>query len=262
MFKTLMQFGLAAGLCSVSSQASAARSWALLLGSDLRISSPCARSVEIVPDPGLHGAANITALADHQEEIDRLIMKSADDVTIAAADGECWRPPASVGFRPTLVLHIRVPAGFAIALEESGVGDYRIGDVGGDLDLDMSGASRLVTGLMALLSADLSGASEIDIAKAVGKMDISLSGAGHMRIRSLEASEAEMALSGAGSITINAGEIGSLQAEQSGFGDIDVGAIVHDADIDLSGQGNVKLARVTGDLHRDVSGLGEVTVGE
>jgi hypothetical protein len=234
-----------------------------LAGSALSIDSPCVRHVEIRPDAGLHGQIAVSATAEHEEELARLVMEAAGTgVRVHTVREGCWRPPLDFGVRRTLSLLVRVPVGAAVALDEGGAGVYEVGAVGGPLRLDFSGAAKLSAQAVTRLHADISGSASVDVGNAEGAADIAMSGSGSFAIGAADLSTMHVNLSGAGSVAVAHGHIGSVSLDESGFGSIGIGAEVGDAHVEISGAGSVHFAKVTGALTKDVSGVGDVSVGE
>jgi hypothetical protein len=250
---------LALALLATPVAARAATTQALLLGAGLSIDAPCARHVAITPDPALHGMSAISATADHQEEIDRLVMHSHDKVEIRTRPDGCWQTP--LHSEPTLDIVIRVPAAYPLAIDESGAGDYTIGAVGGPLSLDLSGAAKIAAAASGQLNIDISGSGDVSIAEAQGPAAIDISGHGHIAISQATLPSLSANLSGAGAVAIKAGTVGKLSVESSGVGSVEIGATVGDAQLDISGLGSIRIARLTGSLQKEVSGLGTVSVG-
>jgi len=244
------------------SEAHASKRHATLPGNRISLDSPCARHVEIKPDPGLHGQMVVNAIADFPEELDRLLLDTHDGVWIHTKDARCWRPTSHMLFDPTLTLVIRVPVLTPLSISESGAGNYTVGSVAGPLRLDASGALQLTDTQITTLEARVSGQAAVNITQADGDAHIDLSGAGNLTIDQAMLPSLHARLSGAGDITVARGQIDRADMEISGAGNIEVGATVGDAKADLSGMGSVQLARVTGSMDKEVSGLGTVSVGE
>lgn len=234
-----------------------------LTGAGLATAGLCARHVDIRPDASLRGEVTVTATADHQEEIDRLLFESRDTARIGPRPhlSDCWHPAFDRSFTPTLELVLAVPTGFPIAIDESGFGHYAIGPVGGSLALALSGAVEMDAARVAALQADLSGAAMVRIAQVNGNVQLDLSGSGHVAIDQAEIGALAVGLSGAGGVSVAQGHVGTASLDTSGLGGIGIGAEVGNVTVDLSGAGSVHLRRVTGQLQKEVSGMGSVTVG-
>jgi hypothetical protein len=232
-----------------------------LNGSSLSIATPCARQIEIRPDPALHGQVTIHAAADHQEELDRLLLDTQGSARVHTKPSGCWQPTPHGEFTPTLAFLIVVPVGFPLAIDESGAGSYAIGPVGGPLALDLSGAVQLRDARATTLDAALSGADTLTLARVDGDAHVDLSGQGQLTIDDAVIPKLSIDLSGAGAVALSRGHVDRANLSTSGAGQIHVGATIGDADVDVSGMGSVRLATVTGRLQKAVSGMGTISVG-
>lgn len=241
--------------------ARAAGTQAAASGSALSIASPCARTVDIRVDPALRDRVTVQASAEHQEELDRLLVDSSGIVRVRTRNSGCWQPHADRSFEPTLMLSVTVPAEFALTIEEGGAARYAIGAVGGALTLDLSGEVQLLDQRVTTLHADLGGQDSVQIARVDGDADVQLSGDGQVTIDESAIPRLQVQLSGSGSVGIPQGRIGSAALTTSGAGDMRIGAAVGDADVTLSGVGSVRFATITGTLRKAVDGVGTVSVG-
>jgi hypothetical protein len=252
---------LALSLLAVGGAGAATRD-ATLTGASLAIDSPCARSVQVSPDPSLHGQVVVTAAAENQGELDLLLFDSGETARISTGKRRCWHEGPSEDDAPTLELTIRVPVSLPLSVGESGTGRYAIGPVGGRLNVDLSGAGQVRAEAALVTAIDLSGDGSIDIAHVQGDLRIDLSGHGSVSVTEASGPTLDVDLSGAGSVKVSRGTIGRVRLNDSGAGPIEVGAIVGSAEVDLSGVGAVRFAKVTGELTKNVSGMGSVTVGD
>ena len=245
----------------LSAHASALEREQTLTGDRLSIDSPCARHVDIQPDPVLHGQIAVHATADHAEELDQLLFDTRDGARIHVGPTRCWRPGSSRSFTPTLTLTIRVPSQMPLTIAEAGAANYAIGAIGGPLRLDISGDVTLLDAEVAALDAQLSGASRITVARARGEAHVDLSGAGSLAIDQADLPVLAASVSGAGHIIVAHGQVGRTTLDISGIGGIRIDAVVDSATAQVSGLGSIRLARVTGALRKEISGVGTVTVG-
>jgi hypothetical protein len=226
----------------------------------LEIDSPCARQVVVTPDQAIGAQVTVDAVADHEEETAQLVLSGGDPAKLSVPD-RCWRPGFTMDFRPTLVLNVHVAPGAALGIGESGQAEYQVGDIGGPLALDLSGAVRVQAGKVGALSLDLSGTGAVTVTQTSGALQASLSGLGTLNVATGTIGAASMELSGRGSVQFDNGTIGKLTLSSSGTSNVTIGATVSDASIEVSGISNVRIAKVTGSLTKDVSGVASVVVG-
>jgi hypothetical protein len=256
------RLALAIGAAACSAQAAAAERTATLSGSALAIESPCARHVDIQPDPARHGSVTVQATAANQQEIDRLVFESSATARIHTVKAGCWQPESGTDFSPTLNLTVRVPAGFDLSVSESDAGDYVIGPLGGKLALGVSGESVIQAASSRDLTLDLSGDGTIGVIKAAGSATVAMSGHGKLTIEQAALEKFKLSLSGAGSIDVVHGSIADATLDASGAGNMMFGAEVGQATVDISGAAAVHFAKLSGSITKDISGSGTVTVGE
>lgn len=245
----------------LSAHASALEREQTLTGDRLSIDSPCARRVDIQPDPALHAEIVVHATADHPEELAQLLFDTRDGARIHAGPTRCWRPDPWASFTPTLALTIRVPSRTPLSIEEAGAAEYAVGAIGGALRLDLSGKVTVADAQVAALDAEVSGFGHVAVARAQGEAHVDLSGAGSVAIDDADLPVLSASVSGAGHITIKHGQVGRTALDLSGAGGIRIDAVVDNATAEVSGIGSIRLARVTGALRKDISGIGTVTVG-
>jgi hypothetical protein len=234
-------------------------------GKAFAVDSPCARQVTITPDGQAGAGITVNATADNQEELDRLQLTNDATPKLTVPQSfasRCWRPAFSVMFKPTLVLDIHIPPGSPLSIDESGEGDYSVGDIDAPLAADLSGAAQVKAGNVGAFGLEVSGSADVSVARADGPLQAELSGNGALDLATVTASTASLELSGRGSVKIGHGSIGKLSLSGSGVADVNIGATVGDASIDISGVGSVRIAKVTGNLQKDISGMATVDIGK
>ena len=255
----------------------AERNWTVE-GDALKISTSCARTVDIQPSGAGH-QVTIAASADKEGEISPLHVAGGSVATLDINGSSCY----SAGLfstHPTLTLTIRVPEGAAIEVKDGGITHYSIGAVGGTLNMSLSGAGGLKAVGATTLTLDLSGAGIADIGEAgeahlhssgagdvtihrlKGNIEARSSGAGNLTVDTVEASSVNLRTSGHADIKFGKGSIGNFTLESAGASDVVVNATVGDAKVSVSGAGDVSFAKLTGHLDQSVAGIGKVKVIE
>ena len=229
-------------------------------GSSLGIDTPCARSVTIQPDPSLTGSFTAQATAAHPEELAELVFEGGGAAKLHGPEDECWGQNVR-GFTRTMDIVVHVPTGVAIAIAEASDTKYVLGDIGGKLTLDLSGAVQLQAVSATDVSLDMSGTGSVAIGHVDGSMKTEISGAGEVRIDRGTIPDLNLSMSGSGKFTLSAGTVKQMPLEVSGDATVRIGGTVGDSTISLSGSGTIQLAKVTGSLTKEVDGDGTVTVG-
>lgn len=165
-------------------------------------------------------------------------MMVSDGVTIISGGGDV--NISTSGTASKLSLDIKVPIGTDIDCDDID-GDVVIGDVEGDLRVDISSTADLQVGKVKEVDLDVSGRNRIDICQVDGDVEIDASGACNIQIRS--------------------GKIDKLNVDLSGAGKIDVRCTAQRAKLDVSGMGSVYVEHVVKPPHKDRSGMGSIKVG-
>jgi hypothetical protein len=165
----------------------------------LAIDSPCARHVTIVPDLAAGAGVRVDATADYQEELDLLVLTPGPRAKLTVPDrfpSRCARPTYSVTFDPTLVLTVHIPAGLPLSVAGSGRADYRIGDIGGPLSMDLSGGAHVQAGKIGAFKLDVSGDGNVTVTQVDGPLEAEFSGHGSLEVAHVTVSTASLELSG------------------------------------------------------------------
>jgi hypothetical protein len=260
----MRQFAIAPMLLLIAGTAAAAPSpiHVQIAGQRLAIDGTCASHVTITPD-GTAGQMALDATARNQEELAQLRFQPAGDAArLDVTSHECWHPGIGWGFERTLAITLHVAPGTTMSIEDSGGVTYAAGDVGGPLQLNLSGGVTFGAGAMTRVKIDASGGVELSIASVKGPLDADLSGGATIKIGHIEAPEATFDASGGVRAEIGAGSIGHLKADASGGVELRVRATVGDAALSASGGGDISVAQVTGRLDKDESAGGDIRVGQ
>ena len=248
--------GTAVLLVSAVSAQGAEKSWTVQ-GNALKITTPCAQSVDIQPGGEGH-RITVSATADHGEEIDQLKVMGGDPATIDVGGARCWLS-GLLYERPTLTLTIIVPAGTNLDISDGGVARYGIGPLGGNLAMSFSGSGGVKAASAKDLALALSGAGSSEIGSVEGHLRARISGAGDLFIDHLHASSTELDLSGKGNVKAADGEAGALAAKVSGAGSISLPS-ASTARLSASGSGDIALGSVKGIFDARLSGAGNLLV--
>ncbi len=230
-------------------------------GSSLAIDSPCAKSVTVEPDASLSGRAVAVATADHPEEVSQLVFESGSTAKLHGPEERCWRQDDSSSFQRTLTIAVRVPPGFAVAVDEGAGARYELGDIGGQLTLDISGGVVVKAARAKEVAVDLSGGGEVSLGSVSGDMKAEVSGGGTIAVSHGDLKTLDLDISGGGGFTLDGGNVARLAVDMSGGGTAKLGATVGDATVEVSGAGDVHIAKVTGSLSKDIDGAGSVQIG-
>lgn len=167
----------------------------------------------------------------------------------------------------------------SLELEISGCSTATVGDVAGELNVDLAGSGRINAGAVGSLDADVAGSGDITVGAVANGANVDVAGSGTVTIASLTGefstdgagsgnvtvqggaiTMASIDLAGSGEVSIGA-SVETLDVNVVGSGDIDVTGTVGDVDAEIAGSGNVTVAAVTGTVRKEVWGSGDVQVG-
>lgn len=270
MLRIAVPAGLALALAAAL-PAHAATKTETLSGTRLVLKLDCPVQVTIDPDPGLSGQISVEARAENKDELDNVHFTGGDTALVEqhahCADegfhfGFSFNPFADVHVDETsLKLAVKVPEGLPIELKVVRAGKYEIGDVGGPLKLDLSGASEVKAGRLSALDAVSAGAAAIEIEHLDGPGSIDLRGGGGVSIKHGKMPSLTLESRGAGALEVKGGQIGTLDVELAGAGAADIGAhVTGDANLKIMGVGAIEVKKVDGTVHKEVDGLGTIDV--
>jgi hypothetical protein len=243
--------------------------WSIPVGNALFIATPCAASVSISPDPGLHGVMKILAKASSKKQIAQLQTTGGVTAMISGVGSHCLGSSACIESQtvcegqpgdPDLKLALSVPVGIAVGVTEAENTDYQIGDVGGALTLNLSGGGDVDAASANGLTAALSGTGDAHVARVTGPVVATLSQSGDLDLADAAASSAKLTLDGDGDVNVAAGNLGALSAELSHDGDLHVPAAA-ETNVSLTADGDVDIGAVTGNLTATLTGDGDLSVG-
>jgi len=156
-------------------------------------------------------------------------------ISIGGVEGDTGhddQPPAEVS--------LSVPKGINLRLEGNII-NAKIGDISGNLLLDIGGKGKIEVGVVHDVSARLAGATFTHILRAVGDLQVDMAGAGKLNI--------------------DDGEIGSLAVVTAGASSVNVNAMVDKANIKVAGAGNVRVKQVRTKPDVSIRGAGHVEIG-
>ena len=167
----------------------------------------------------------------------------------------------------------------SLNLDFSGCGTASLGDLAGNLEIDLAGSGHIQGGAVRHLKADVAGSGQVALGAVTEGADVDIAGSGDVTIASLtgalssdgagsgnveinggNVSTADIDLAGSGGVDIRA-PVQRLTVSILGSGDVDVQGVVGELSAEIAGPGSVNATSVTGSVSREVMGSGEVNVG-
>lgn len=148
-------------------------------------------------------------------------------------------------------------------LEEAAIGIVDgsrlvVGDVGADLEIDLSGDADIRIGDAGAVDVDVSGAGEAVLSQVEGMLDISIAGSGLVRAARLEG-PLTARIAGSGDVYVQDGRADPVKAIIQGSGSVVFEGAVAGTDLRLSRSARVNFGSVRGKINK--VGSGEVFVG-
>ncbi|MDZ5646228.1 GIN domain-containing protein [Nitrospirillum sp. BR 11828] len=234
-------------------------SWTLQ-GQTLRITTPCARAVDITASSGAQDV-RIRATADDPKELDQLTASGGQTAQLGISGRRCYREGEDwARWQPTLRIAITVPVGIPLEVQEGGSTDYQANGGFGALGLTLDGSGDFkvdrVTG-GAQLRIHGSGDTQVD--RLEGALTVRVSGSGNVGVIQMAGPSTDLESSGSGTITIGGGGGGITQAKLSGSGNVVLPA-VQDLRLSIDGSGDLTAAKVQGALSAHLGGSGTLTI--
>lgn len=141
-------------------------------------------------------------------------------------------------------------------LEIQACGKVNMGDISGDIRVELSGSGDVTAGDVENADLDLRGSGDVSIEDAK-IVTASLSGSGD--IVTGDMSRAELSLRGSGDIEFE-DVSGAVNATLTGSGDINGGDIGGGVEATLRGSGDIELGDVTGPTQLESRGSGDIVV--
>jgi hypothetical protein len=181
-----------------------------------------------------------------------------------AADGAVW---GEVGVSDTL------------RLENVGCGDWRVGAVGGKLDLRVVGSGDIKADTAGALDLGIVGSGDVGLRSVAGPATIVVAGSGDVHVGAIGGA-LDVQLRGSGDLTadrvegpvnakiagssdvkINGGHASALAVQTSGSGDFLFNGVAGSVSATVSGSGDIRVAHADGPVAKSVSGSGDIDIG-
>lgn len=257
-------------LLAATGAAAADKNWSVQ-GDELRVTTPCAKTVTIEPSSSLKGKVEVVAHADNQQEIDNLSIAGGSAATVTRANDYCWHPGPNmqignlsfgVSEGPTLELTVKVPQGVAIAVKEGASADYHIGDVGGTLRLEIHGSGSVDAATAKELNLLISGSGDARVDQVGGHIEGKISGSGDLRVTKAVVASTNLTITGSGGTEIDEGDLGTTTIYLHGSGKFS-GPAAGDVKMESTGSADFSLRSVkAANASVHVSGNGDVALGD
>jgi hypothetical protein len=145
-----------------------------------------------------------------------------------------------------------------LALDFASCGTAIVGDVAGELNIDLAGSGRVQAGGARHVDADLAGSGELRIGTVTDGANVDLAGSGSIHFASLTG-DLSADGAGSGSVAISDGSLGVANIDLAGSGGVTIAAPVRRLVVSIVGSGDVDVLAEVGDVEADIAGSGSVT---
>lgn len=126
-------------------------------------------------------------------------------------------------------------------IRSTGTGDIRIGNVTGDLEIDMSSVGSVEVGVV------------------TGSLTVDVSGTGDLYVEAVQGGDVSIELTSVGSVTIDGGTFNHLDVESDGTGDVTVRGTAASASLESNSVGSIYVNNVTGRLRTRANSVGDIS---
>ncbi|WP_044561210.1 GIN domain-containing protein [Azospirillum sp. B4] len=248
-----------AGTTAAGGAWAAERSWALE-GQELKITTPCARSVQITATPEAHGV-RISATAEEAGEVDQLTASGGRSAQLGITGRRCYREGEGWNrWQPTLRITITVPTGIPLEIQEGGSTDYQATGGFGALALTLDGSGNVKADRVAGgAQVRVHGSGDVQLDRLDGAFKVRVAGSGNVDLIQMAGPSIDLESSGSGNVTIGGGSGGTTTAKLSGSGNATLPA-VENLRLSIDGSGDVVAAKAQGALSAHLGGSGALTI--
>lgn len=144
-------------------------------------------------------------------------------------------------------------------IDLGGTGHIEIASVTGELDIDMGGSGKIITGPVGNVKADIAGSGDAQFGVISGGLSLDIAGSGDVTAAHVNG-PTRVDIAGSGSVRIADGIANPLHVDIMGAGSLYFGGIAIDPRIDAVGSGTVHIKAYRGKLSSD--GMADVKIGD
>jgi len=167
----------------------------------------------------------------------------------------------------------------SLQLSNTGCGDWTVGNVAGELKVNLAGSGDTRAGSAGVARIHLAGSGDVTLGGVGGDLTVKIAGSGDVTAGSVGgglsvstggSGDTEVAsvagavttsTAGSGDVLIRRGRASALNVSTAGSGDVLFGGVAGSVNAKIAGSGDVRVSQVTGAISKSVVGSGEVVVG-
>jgi len=146
------------------------------------------------------------------------------------------------------------------SIKITGSGDVTVDDVG-SLSLNITGSGDFeAENIAGDVIISVQGSGDVELDKLVGSLTYDSQGSGDLNIDKITQGDVLMTLQGSGDVEIDSGKVEDINITVRGSGDVSYGGSAVDADITAHGSSNVYVKKASGDVQVSISSSADVYV--
>lgn len=140
----------------------------------------------------------------------------------------------------------------------AGSGKTQVGDVAGELRMEIAGSGRIVAHNAGSVRADIAGSGDAVVANVASGVNVDIAGSGNFTAQKVNG-PVKVDIAGSGNVKVADGYANPLRVDIIGAGDFYFGGMAVDPRISAMGSGNVRIKAYKGKLKSD--GMADVQIG-
>lgn len=148
----------------------------------------------------------------------------------------------------------------SLTLSNAGCGDWTVGNVAGELNINQAGSGDTTVGEAGKTSINIAGSGDVATAAISGGLSVNIAGSGDVSAAAVTGPVAANIL-GSGDVDVRGGRVGEVSVSIAGSGDVVIMAPAESVSAKIAGSGDVRVTSVSGGVSKKVAGSGEVIVG-
>lgn len=148
----------------------------------------------------------------------------------------------------------------SLSLSNAGCGDWTVGNVAGELKINLAGSGDTTVGTAGSTAINIAGSGDVKTAAISGALAVNIAGSGDVESAAVSG-PVSANIMGSGDVTVRGGDVGALAVSIAGSGDVVVMATAESVSARIAGSGDVRVLGVSGSVSKKVAGSGEVIIG-
>lgn len=166
-----------------------------------------------------------------------------------------------------------------LELSNAGCGDWTIGNVAGEMKINLAGSGDVKAGTSGTARINIAGSGDAEMGAVRGDLSIQIAGSGDVAAGAVGGAlstktggsgdvevasvngQVSTSTAGSGDVQIRGGRATALAVSTAGSGDVLFGGVADSVSAKIAGSGDVRVGKVNGSIAKSVVGSGEVVIG-